>query len=75
MLLEMSIRGSWSREVVELLRMNILNLVVKVSFRVVKLSFRVVKVSFRVVKLSFRVVKLSFGVGKVMILTVLISFL
>jgi len=60
-LLEMSIRGSWSREVVELLRMNILNLVVKVSFRVVKLSFRVVK--------------LSFGVGKVMILTVLISFL
>ena len=38
-LLEMSIRGSWSREVVELLRINILNLVVKVLILTVLISF------------------------------------
>ena len=45
-LLEMSIRGSWSREVVELLRINILNLVFKVSFRVVKVLILTVLISF-----------------------------
>ena len=45
-LLAMSIRGSWSREVVELLRIYILNLVVKVSFRVVKVLILTVLISF-----------------------------